>query len=586
MGAYLYNYNCVSKCPTNYYADSNLACQPCTASVPQCNVAPLTYTLSTFNQNGELYGILTFNRAVSIDTSKIKEIVNISIAGLTSSQYSWNATKINDTSYRINIQATVSLNELSLSLTFINPALVIDSAGATLETTTIDSLLPTFDYIDPEAKAASEATSNFASVLSWISLVFMCILIFKGSYALLLTSEVFQMIYFHYFVSQTLPYNFSSYLLQLKNVNFQFLPNPLANTAPANFVSPATPDNYVLAVTDSTFFISCGHYLFVLAFYALWAVLVALLKNKGINKWDRFRRFCRGVFQRRIRFGAVAESMWFCYISFVFFGFWQFRDLQTTTGWNIGNLVVCFLCLFLCLLLTVWVVYLSLKYRADPGKIPKKHQFIVGEDSHIPFEMALRFIRKLLFCVFLAIGKIETQIMAIMAGNFLVLAYYLFYKPAKSRVSNYINILIELSYVGLEITLMIFVNELSPSTELKLTYGKAMMAFSTIALIMVILWLTWQFLLFLYDFKFVRDIIEETKLANQIHPDEDTLKVELDRQYEKDEIIPQESVSEEVSHHVEEDTIEGIEKMNSEVVHYVEDKELDPRDKGKKPDLS
>lgn len=52
VGAYLYNYNCVSQCPTNYYADSSLSCQPCTASVTQCNVAPLTYTLSTFNQNG------------------------------------------------------------------------------------------------------------------------------------------------------------------------------------------------------------------------------------------------------------------------------------------------------------------------------------------------------------------------------------------------------------------------------------------------------------------------------------------------------------------------------------------------------
>ena len=48
--------------------------------------------------------------------------------------------------------------------------------------------------------------------------------------------------------------------------------------------------------------------------------------------------------------------------------------------------------------------------------------------------------------------------MAIMAANFMVLAYYLFYKPAKSRLSNWINILIELSYIGLEITMMAFVN--------------------------------------------------------------------------------------------------------------------------------
>ena len=72
---------------------------------------------------------------------------------------------------------------------------------------------------------------------------------------------------------------------------------------------------------------------------------------------------------------------------------------------------------------------------------------------------------------------------------------------------------------------MSFVNEVSLNTDQKLLYGNAMMAFCIIALIMIVLWLVWQFLLFLYDFKFIRDIIEETKLANQIHPEEDNLKV-------------------------------------------------------------
>lgn len=34
-----------------------------------------------------------------------------------------------------------------------------------------------------------------------------------------------------------------------------------------------------------------------------------------------------------------------------------------------------------------------------------------------------------------------------------------------------------------------------------------MIAFAAIALILVTIWMIWQFLLFLYDFKFVRDII-------------------------------------------------------------------------------
>lgn len=110
VGAYLYNYNCVSKCPTNYYADANLTCQPCTATATQCNVPPLTYTLSSKNENGKLYGILVFNREVSMDMSKIRQIVNISIPGLPSNSYTWTASQINSTSYRIDITTTVSLN--------------------------------------------------------------------------------------------------------------------------------------------------------------------------------------------------------------------------------------------------------------------------------------------------------------------------------------------------------------------------------------------------------------------------------------------------------------------------------------------
>lgn len=149
VGAYLFNYNCVTQCPSNYYPNGNLSCLPCTSTVPQCNTSPLTYTLQNFNQNGQLYGILTFNRDVSMDTSSISKIINITIPGLSPSQYSWTATKLTGNTYKINIQTTVSLNELSLSLTFINPALVIDSQGGSLTTTTTTASLPTYDYISP-----------------------------------------------------------------------------------------------------------------------------------------------------------------------------------------------------------------------------------------------------------------------------------------------------------------------------------------------------------------------------------------------------------------------------------------------------
>ena len=49
VGAFLYNYNCVSKCPSGYYANDELVCARCTPTTPECNIAPLSYTLTTIN---------------------------------------------------------------------------------------------------------------------------------------------------------------------------------------------------------------------------------------------------------------------------------------------------------------------------------------------------------------------------------------------------------------------------------------------------------------------------------------------------------------------------------------------------------
>lgn len=45
-----------------------------------------------------------------MDTSRIKEIINITLNGVPSSQYTWTTTRMNTTSYKISIDARVSLN--------------------------------------------------------------------------------------------------------------------------------------------------------------------------------------------------------------------------------------------------------------------------------------------------------------------------------------------------------------------------------------------------------------------------------------------------------------------------------------------
>ena len=109
------------------------------------------------------------------------------------------------------------------------------------------------------------------------------------------------------------------------------------------------------------------------------------LNNKGINKWRKLRKFAKGVFERRVRFGAVQESLWFCYMSFVFFGLWQMKEMTVSESWTYANIVTSVVCWVICVMLTIWVVKLSIKYKNDLTKLPKKYNFILGEDSHIPF---------------------------------------------------------------------------------------------------------------------------------------------------------------------------------------------------------
>ena len=223
-------------------------------------------------------------------------------------------------------------------------------------------------------------------------------------------------------------------------------------------------------------------------------------------------------------------------------------------------------------------IYLSLKYRGDPENIPKKFKFVAGDESFLPYQMPLRYIRKMLLCFFIFSRMVELQVVAMIASNFIVLAFYIIYRPSKSKFSNWINIFIELCYIGLELTIMIFVNDFEVTTEKKLEYGKAMIGFTAAALLLITIWMIWQFLLFLYDFKFIRDIVEETKVANKVHPEEDNLKLEMEREYKKDELISRLSESQSEGHvNHEEETVEGIEKQYDTVFHYDEKPKLEKK---------
>jgi hypothetical protein len=79
---------------------------------------------------------------------------------------------------------------MSLSVTFLRPDMVIDSGGTTLSQTTSQAPLPTYDYISPTVMSSTKSISSFGGIISYIALVILAILLFKGAYPLLFVTEV------------------------------------------------------------------------------------------------------------------------------------------------------------------------------------------------------------------------------------------------------------------------------------------------------------------------------------------------------------------------------------------------------------
>lgn len=89
-------------------------------------------------------------------------------------------------------------------------------------------------------------------------------------------------------------------------------------------------------------------------------------------------------------------------MTFMLFGLWQIYDTSFPYGWSYANFIVAMLCVLLCLITAIWVIYLSLKYRGVSNEdFPKKYKFILGDDSFLPYQIPLRYIRKILICVYL-----------------------------------------------------------------------------------------------------------------------------------------------------------------------------------------
>jgi hypothetical protein len=125
--------------------------------------------------------------------------------------------------------------------------------------------------------------------------------------------------------------------------------------------------------------ISTGHYFTIIIIYIGLALILVILKEKKINKFDRLRRMAKRIYNNRFKHGALNEVIWFSYLSFAFFSMYQIQDLTVGEPWRYGNLVLSFFCLIIVIIFPMFIIHKTLQYKKDLAKLPKKYSFIVGD---------------------------------------------------------------------------------------------------------------------------------------------------------------------------------------------------------------
>jgi hypothetical protein len=83
---------------------------------------------------------------------------------------------------------------------------------------------------------------------------------------------------------------------------------------------------------------------------------------------------------------------------------YQMYDLNRGPSWKDANFFFSFLSLIGIIIYTIFIIKKSLEYRKDMTKVPRKFEFLIGDESFIPFQISLRYFRKFMLCIFLAVG--------------------------------------------------------------------------------------------------------------------------------------------------------------------------------------
>ena len=309
-----------------------------------------------------------------------------------------------------------------------------------------------------------------------------------------------QLIYLTTFLfADPMPYMEYRFLSILKYFHLMFLPQIL----PSIYLN----NSHYAVFTEDVSFLANSPVILVFIFVGMVYLLTSFLSSKRFITNKSVRKLFKKIRKYRMRYGLIHDAFWVCYLYVVFISVLQFKmgDFSSTNA--ILNMMLAIITFLIFLSFTIVVVYLGIKYRHTPDKIPRKYSFLVLEPSAQSLEMPMRYIRKLLFCLCLLFSEIQSQAIALLAVNILFVCFFGCYKPAKSSLTNKVVLLLELGLILLLALFLAYDKTIVKDTSAQQGYSIAMVTIECIIILIAMVWCCYRLIL----------VIRETETWKKIY---------------------------------------------------------------------
>ena len=281
-----------------------------------------------------------------------------------------------------------------------------------------------------------------ASIFGWIVLGLILLLLIKSGYAVLISIEVLQIYYMYIFILlEPRPFLELKFLDALKYLNFLFIPSFFPT------MDGYTNKNYEIFLENTSFLHNCSPFIVLIGFCLILYLIISILAYKGCIKNKTIRHGAKKIKKYRLRFMIFNDAIWFTYLYTFFIAVYQFRQASLETNWDIFNIVFASFVALLYFIYTIFIIYLGNKYKNPETKLPKKWSFLKMEPNSFPMEIPLRYLRKMFICLALLIPSVDAQCILLIMTNLIFLMYTSCFMPAKSMVTNAVNITIDSSYI-------------------------------------------------------------------------------------------------------------------------------------------